>query len=115
MENFFKEYYGDNANVGFMVNDYNNIKKSLNESTFDFNVRLQKEMYKLFQVMRLGEDVYLTTYFNVFDSKMAYTLREKDPRMLRDAYKMIVNIENNRRTSSKLGRRDNPKLFNPKK
>ena len=62
--------------------------------------------------MRLNEDVDLTTYFNAFDSKMAYELRDKAPWTLRDAYKVAVNIENNRKTSSKLGRRDDPKLFN---
>ena len=39
MEKLFKEQYGDNTNVGFMLNDFNNIKKNLNESIFDFNVR----------------------------------------------------------------------------
>lgn len=69
-------------------------------------------MYELFQVMRLGEDMCLTTYFNSFGSKITYTLRDKYPRTLRDAYKMDVNIENNRKASSKLGRRDDPKFFN---
>ena len=40
MEKFFKEQYGDNTNVGLMLNDFNNIKKNPNESTFDFNMRL---------------------------------------------------------------------------
>lgn len=31
-----------------------------------------------------------------------------------DAYKMAINIENNRKASGKLGRRDDPKLFNPR-
>ena len=114
MEKLFKEQYGDNTNARFMLNEFNNIKKNPNESTFDFNVRFQKGMYKLFQVMRLNEDVCITTYFNAFDSKMAYLLRDKDPQALRDAYKVAINIENNRRTSRKLGRRDDPKLFNPK-
>ena len=70
-------------------------------------------MYKLFQVMRLDENVCLTTYFNAFDSKTAYTLRDKDPKTLRDAFKIAVNIANNRRASRKLGRGDDPKLFNP--
>lgn len=95
LENFFKEQYGDNTNVGFMLNDFNNIKKNPNESTFDFNVRFQKGMYKFFQAMRLNEDVFLTTYFNAFDSKMDYQLRDKDPKTLRDAYKILVRIENN--------------------
>ena len=60
-----------------MLNDFNNIKKSPNELAFDFNVRFQKGMYKKFQVMRLNEDVCLTTYFNAFDSKMDYFLRDK--------------------------------------
>lgn len=33
---------------------------------------------------------------------------------MRDSYKVAVNIENNRKTSGELGRRDDPKLFNPK-
>ena len=45
---------------------------------------------------------------------MAYSLRVKDPKNLRDANKIVVNIENNRKTSGKLGRRDALKLFNPK-
>ena len=64
--------------------------------------------------MRLNEDVCLTTYFNAFDSKMAYQLRDKDPKTLRDSYKIAVNIENNRKASGKLGGRDDPKLFNRK-
>lgn len=64
--------------------------------------------------MRLNEDVCLTTYFNAFDRNMAYILRDKYPKILRDSYKMTVNIENNRMASGKLGRRDDPKLFNPR-
>ena len=48
LESLFKEQYGDKTNVGFMLNDFNNIKKNPNESAFDFNVRFQKGMYKLF-------------------------------------------------------------------
>lgn len=82
-----------------MLNDFNNIKKNPNESTFDFNFIFQKGTHKLFQVMRLNEDVCLKTYFNAFDSKMAYQLRDKDPKNLRDAYKVAVNIKNNRKAS----------------
>ena len=71
-------------------------------------------MYKLFQVMRMEENVCITTYFNAFDSKMTYILRDKDPKTLRDAFKIVVNIENNRRASGKLGKRDDRKLFNPR-
>ena len=37
-------------------------------------------MYKLFQVMKIEENVFITTYFNAFDSKMSYILRDKDPK-----------------------------------
>ena len=70
-------------------------------------------MYKLFQVMRMEENVCITTYFNAFENKMAYILRDKDPKTLRDAFKIAVNIENNRRASGKLAKRDDPTLFNP--
>ena len=114
MESLFKEQYGDDTSAGFILNDFNNIKKNPNESAFNFNVRFQKGMYKLFQVMRLNEDVYLTAYFNAFDSKMSYELRDKAPRTLRDAYKVAMNIENNRKASGKLGRRDDSKKINSK-
>lgn len=114
LENFFKEQYVDHTNAGFILNEFDNIKKGKNESTFEFNVRFQKGIYKLFQVMKLEENVCITTYFNAFDSKMAYILREKDCKTLRDAFKIAMNIENNRRASRKLGKRDDPKLFNPR-
>ena len=64
--------------------------------------------------MKLNEDVCLTTYFNSFDSKMAYQLRDKELKNLRDVFKFVVNMENNNKASRKLGRRDDSKLFNPK-
>ena len=36
---------------------------------------------------------------------MAYQLRDKDPKTLRDAYKIVVNIKNNRKAFGKLGRK----------
>jgi hypothetical protein len=66
----FKEHYGDQTNDGFIFNEFNTIKKNQNESNFNFNVRFQKGMHKLFQVMYLEERVCLITHFNVFDSKM---------------------------------------------
>ena len=62
--------------------------------------------------MKMEENVCITTYFNAFNSKMAYILRDKDPKTLREAFKSFVNIENNRRASGKLGKRDDPKIFN---
>ena len=64
--------------------------------------------------MRLNKYVCLTTYFNAFDRKMAYELRDKAPRTLRDSYKVVVNIENNRKASGKMGRREGLKNFNSK-
>ena len=45
---------------------------------------------------------------------MAYILRDKDPKILRDAFKIAINIESNRRAFGKLGKRDDPKIFNPR-
>ena len=55
LEKCFKEKYGDHTNDIFILNEFNNIKKGKNKSTFDFNVRFQKGMYKLFQVMKMEE------------------------------------------------------------
>lgn len=64
--------------------------------------------------MGLGDNVCLTTYFNSFDCKMVYILRDKDPKILSDSFKIAINIKNNRRALGKIGRRDYPKLFNPR-
>jgi hypothetical protein len=46
---------------------------------------------------------------------MAYHLRDKDPKNLRDDFKIYLHIESNRKASSKVGRRDDPKILkNPK-
>ena len=71
-------------------------------------------MYKLFQVIKIEENVCITLYFNSFDSKMAYILRDKDPKTLREAFEIAINIENNRRAFGKLRKRDDLKLFNPR-
>ena len=73
-----------------------------------------KEWYKLFQVTRLGKNVLLIISLNAFDRKMTYVQRDKDPRTLRDDFKIDANIENNKRASNNLGRRDDQKLFNPR-
>ena len=57
----------------------------------------------------------MITYLNAFNGKMAYQLRDKDPRTIRDAFRIAVNIENNLRISRKLGsKRDDPGLFGNK-
>ena len=71
-------------------------------------------MYKLFQVMKMEEKVCITTYFNAFDSKMAYILWDNNLKTLREAFKIVGNVENNRSASCKLGKRDDPKHFNPR-
>ena len=45
---------------------------------------------------------------------MTYILREKYLKTFRESFKIYVNIENNRRASGMLGKRDDPKLFNPR-
>ena len=72
-------------------------------------------MYMLMQATRVEDKVCMITYLNAFDGKMAYQLRDKDPRTVRDAFRIVVNIENNLRISRKLGsKRDDPRLFGNK-
>ena len=65
--------------------------------------------------MWVDDKVCIITYLNYFDGKMAYQLRDKEPRTLRDAFRISVNIENNLRISEKLHRkRDDPRFFGNK-
>ena len=67
------------------------------------------------QAMWFDDKVCMITYLNSFDGKMEYQLRDKEPRTLRDAFRIVVNIENNLRFLRKLGsKRDDPRLFGNK-
>ena len=67
------------------------------------------------QAMWVDDKVCLITYLNAFDGKIAYQLRDKEPRTLRDAFRIVVNIKNNLRILGKLGsKRDDPRLFGNK-
>lgn len=111
----FQEQYGDKTNVSFMLNEFNNIRKSDNEAVTDFNARFQKAMHRIFQVMRLDENVCLTTYYNAFDPKIAYILRDKNPHSLRDAFRIAINVESNRKASGKVGRQTDVRLWKEQK
>lgn len=52
--------------------------------------------------------------FQFFWYQNGLYFEDKDPNTLRDVFKIDVNIVNNRRASCKLGRREDPNLFNPK-
>lgn len=112
LEYYFKEQYGEKPNPHYILNEFNNIKKLPNESIPKFNVRFQKGMHRLSLVMNLEDSMCLTTYFNAFDGNMAYQLRDKEPRNLKDAFRIAINIENKMRISGKLGnKRDDPRLY----
>ena len=65
--------------------------------------------------MRVDDKVCLITYLNAFDGKTAYQLRDKDPRTLREPFRMAINVENNQRIMGRLeSKRDDPRLFGGK-
>lgn len=65
--------------------------------------------------MHVDDKICMITYLNAFDCKMAHQLRNKEPRTLRDAFRISINIENNLRISWRLGKkRDDPRLFGSK-
>lgn len=64
------------------------------------------------QAMRVDDKICLITYLNFFEGKMAYHLRDKGPRTLRDAFRITINVENNWRILGRLeSKRDDPRLF----
>ena len=102
IEYCFKEQYGDKMNQSYILTEFNNIKRLLNEYVVEFNTRFQKRMYKLMQPMQDDDKVCLITYLNAFDGKILYQLRDKDPRTLREAFRMAINVENNLRITGRL-------------
>lgn len=57
----------------------------------------------------------LVFYLNAFDPKTGYELRTRNPPILIKAFKAALNIENNRKDSRKISRRDEVKILqNPK-
>ena len=52
---------------------------------------------------------------NAFDGKVEYQLRDKEPRTLREAFRVAINIENNLRILGRLeSKRDDPRFFGNK-
>ncbi|HEX4849980.1 MAG TPA: hypothetical protein VFV08_04190, partial [Puia sp.] len=112
----FKEQYGDKTDPSFFVNEFTSITKGSNEQVADFNARFTKVLNKLPHHMRPNEPMCIILYINAFDAKTAYGLRDKGPATLRDAFRIAVNIENNRKASGKTNRRDDVKILqNPNK
>ncbi|XP_059076677.1 uncharacterized protein LOC131875953 [Cryptomeria japonica] len=81
----FLEEFGDHNDPSFYFHELTSIKKNQNESVFEFN-----------------------------KSKTHYEILSHKPATLQQAYKAASTIENNRKAVGRVGKREDPNLYNPR-
>ncbi|XP_059066377.1 uncharacterized protein LOC131028606 [Cryptomeria japonica] len=81
----FLEEFGEHNDTSFASHELTSIKKNQNESISEFN-----------------------------KSKIHYEILSHKPTTLQQAFKIATTIENNRKATGKIGKRDDPKLYNPR-
>ncbi|XP_059070602.1 uncharacterized protein LOC131860239 [Cryptomeria japonica] len=89
-----------------------NVKNTIEE----FEVAYEVVFMKLF-VQSLTKDVgewYKNLPDSAFDSKTHYEILSHKPTTLQQAFKTSTTIENNRKAIGIIGKRDDPKLYNPR-
>lgn len=80
----------------------------------DFNKRFNRVMNKIPNRIKPVPEVSILYYINAFDSKTNYKLRTKNPTTLQEVMKATITIENNRKVASRVGKREDTRLFNPR-
>ena len=60
------------------------------------------------------DSFFIDFYLSAFDSKTHYEIRSQRPSSLPQAFKVAMTIENDRKATCRINKRDDPKLYNPK-
>lgn len=90
------------------------IKKNPNESVSKFNKRFNKVLNRIPRDIRLVDSFLIDFYLSAFDSKTHYEILSHKPTTLHQAFKTTITIENNKKNVGRIGKRDDPKLYNPR-
>ncbi|KAH9324610.1 hypothetical protein KI387_004788 [Taxus chinensis] len=115
MKNAFILQYGDKKYPRFLLSEFEIIKNNPNEFVHDFNTRFNKTLNRLTVIQRPSDVSCLIKYSDSFDKKAAYYLRDKNPGTLRQAFTMVLLIENNIKEVGKPPKREGIKLINQEK
>lgn len=108
------EDFGDRNDTSFASHELTSIKKNQNESVFEFNKRFNKVLNRIPRDIRPVDSFFIDFYLSAFDSKNHYEILSHNPTTLQQAFKTTTTIENNRKVPRRIGKRDDPKLYNPK-
>lgn len=115
MKNAFILQYGDKTDPKFLLFESENIKKNPNESVHDFNTQFNNTLYRLPRILRPSDESCLIKCYDAFDKKASYYLRDNNPGILRKAFTMALQIENNIKIVYKPPKREGVKLINPER
>lgn len=111
----FREKYGDHNDARLRLGEIITIQKNQNEMVIEFNARFIKVVSRIPRDMDPNDALSLAFYLKAFDLKFGYDLGSREPETLRDAFKAAIRIENNRRATGKIGKREEVKILqNPK-
>lgn len=110
----FLEEFGDHNDTLFASHELRSIKKNQNESVSEFNKRFNKVLNRIPRDIIPVDSFLIDFYLSAFDSKTHYEILSHKPTTLKQAFKTSTTIENNRKTTGRIGKRDDPKLYNLK-
>lgn len=109
----FIEEFGDHRDPSFATHELTNMRKNVNEIVKEFNKRFNRVLNKIPKDIHPVDPFLITFYLKAFDVKMNYEIRSHNPTTLQQAFKIALNIENNRIVARRIDKRNDPKLFNP--
>lgn len=109
----FIEEFGDHRDPSFATHELTSIKKNMNEIVKEFNKRFNKVLNKIPKDIRPVDPFLITFYLTAFDVKTNYEIRSHNPTTSQQAFKIALNIENNRIAVGRVDKRNDPKIFNP--
>ena len=91
----FMEKFGERVSISYSHDKFMKIHVKCDELVPQFNIRFAKVLNDIPEDYRPDNQMCLVVYFDAFDKKMNYLLRDKEPKTLYQAFMTTIEIENN--------------------
>jgi hypothetical protein len=89
------EQFGERVSISDSYDKFLKIHVKCDKLVLQFNIRFAKFLNDIQENYRLDDQMSLVVYFDAFDKKMSYLLRDKEPRTLYQAFLTTIEFKNN--------------------
>ena len=89
------EQFGERVSISDSYDKFLKIHIECDELVPQFNIRFAKVLNEILENYIPNDQMYLAIYFDAFDNKMNYLLRDKECKTLYQAFMTTMDIENN--------------------